>query len=108
MTLYNRYNARTGSYLSVPEPGDAPRTERRSRPPAPERAPRPVAAEPPPARRQAQPSLSALLGALGGRLNGRLGGLDTEDMLLLAVVYLMYRESGDRQLLIVLAALLLT
>lgn len=107
MTLYNRYNARTGSYLSVPEPGDAPRTERRS-PPAPEPRPRPPAAEPPPARRQAQPSLSALLGALGGRLNGRLGGLDTEDMLLLAVVYLMYRESGDRQLLIVLAALLLT
>lgn len=107
MTLYNRYNARTGSYLSVPEPGDAPRTERRS-PPTPEPRPRPPAAEPPPARRQAQPSLSALLGALGGRLNGRLGGLDTEDMLLLAVVYLMYRESGDRQLLIVLAALLLT
>lgn len=35
-----------------------------------------------------------------------MGSLETEDLLLLAVIYLMYRESGDNQLLIVLAALL--
>ncbi len=32
--------------------------------------------------------------------------MDTEDLLLMAVVYLMYRANGDKQLLIVLAALL--
>lgn len=51
--------------------------------------------------------LGKLLGNFGGALSGRLSRLETEDLLLLAVVYLMYRESGDKQLLIVLAALLL-
>lgn len=51
--------------------------------------------------------LGKLLGNFGGSLSGRLSRLETEDLLLLAVVYLMYRESGDKQLLIVLAALLL-
>lgn len=51
-------------------------------------------------------SLEGLLSNLGSGLYGRLGNLDTEDLLLLAVVYLMYRSSGDKQLLIMLAALL--
>ena len=34
-------------------------------------------------------------------------GLEPEDLLLLLVVYLLYRESGDRELLITLGALLL-
>ena len=51
-------------------------------------------------------SLEGLLANLGGGLSSRLGNLDTEDLLLMAVVYLMYRANGDKQLLIVLAALL--
>lgn len=35
-------------------------------------------------------------------------GLETDDLLLALVLYLMYRESGDRDLLILLGAMLLS
>lgn len=43
-----------------------------------------------------------------GKLFGKLGSLslETEDLLLIAVLYLMYRESGDKELLIMIGALL--
>ena len=50
------------------------------------------------------PGLSGELGKLFGKL-GSLS-LETEDLLLMAVLYLMYRESGDRELLIMIGALL--
>ena len=62
---------------------------------------------PQPAQPGGLDAFARLLSGFGGGLSRRLGSLETEDLLLLAVVYLMYRESGDRQLLIVLAALLL-
>ena len=42
------------------------------------------------------------------KLLGKLGAisLETEDLLLIAVLYLMYRESGDKELLIMIGALL--
>jgi len=53
---------------------------------------------------------SPLLGLSGelGKIFGKLGSLylETEDLLLLAVLYLMYRESGDKELLIMMGALL--
>lgn len=82
------------------EPGHRPPPGKPAPQPGP---PRRGAAHRPPAK----DSLEGLLSGLGNTLSGRLGGLETEDLLLLAIVYLMYRESGDRQLLIVLAALLL-
>ncbi len=50
---------------------------------------------------------SGLSGELG-RLFGKLGSLslETEDLLLIAVLYLMYRESGDKELLIMIGALI--
>ena len=57
---------------------------------------------------EAPPSpLSGLSGELG-KILGKLGctQLETEDLLLLAVLYLMYRESGDRELLIMMGALM--
>ena len=50
---------------------------------------------------------SGLSGDLN-RLLGKLGSLslETEDLLLIAVLYLMYRESGDKELLIMMGALL--
>ena len=50
------------------------------------------------------PGLSGELGKLFGKL-GSLS-LETEDLLLMAVLYLMYRESGDRELLIMMGSLL--
>lgn len=57
---------------------------------------------------KAPPSpLSGLSGELA-KLFGKLGSvkLETEDLLLIAVLYLMYRESGDKELLIMIGALL--
>lgn len=89
------------------------RTPQHSRPPQNSRPPQhggqPQHWSPQNGRRMPQKhesQLESLLGGLGGTLSGRLSGLDTEDILLLAVIYLMYRESGDKQLLVVMAALL--
>ena len=57
---------------------------------------------------EAPPSpLSGLSGEFG-KFFGKLGSLslETEDLLLIAVLYLMYRESGDKELLIMIGALL--
>ena len=43
---------------------------------------------------------------LGGIIPKGLGELETEDLLLLLILYLMYRESGDKELLMILGAML--
>ena len=73
---------------------------------------------PPPARRDGpyaprrgpggQDALGGLLQGVTDALGGIFrGGLETEDLLLMLILYLMYRESGDKELLIVLGAMLL-
>jgi hypothetical protein len=56
-----------------------------------------------------------LLPGIGGELGGllknfglniSLGDLETEDIILMLILYLMYRESGDIELLIALGAML--
>ena len=56
-----------------------------------------------------------LLPGLGGELGGflknlglnlKFGELETEDIILMLILYLMYRESGEIELLIALGALL--
>ena len=44
---------------------------------------------------------------IGGALS-RLMNLETEDLILLLIIYLMYRESGDKQLLLIMAILALS
>ena len=124
----NRYNAATGRYIHMPEPEEsragstasvqppaaaeppttpARRTEGAPRRSAPAAGPRRNAPAAGPGRSESPlAGLNRLLGGLGGGVSRRMGSLETEDLLLLAVIYLMYRESGDNQLLIVLAALL--
>ena len=64
-------------------------------------SPRP---EPPPPPRQ--PGL--LPGLDLGRLLPGLGeGFETEDLMLLLILYLLYRESGDQELLVILGAMFL-
>ena len=72
----------------------------RERTPQPER---PLQPEPPRPRRT--PGLSFDLGALFQKTEA--AGWETDDLLLALVLYLMYRESGDTDLLIMLAVLLL-
>ena len=42
-----------------------------------------------------------------GDLPKKLGELETEDLLLIVILYLMYRESGDKELLIIMGAMYL-
>lgn len=74
---------------------------------APRQAPRPVPGPPPGSIRPPGP-LSGLSGELG-RLLGRLSPmkLETDDLLLMMVLYLMYRESHDEELLFIMAAMFL-
>ena len=82
----NRYEGNTGRVRHVPEPGcGAP-----CPPPMPPGPPPP----PPPMRPGILPGL---------RLPA---ALETEDLLLLLILVLLYRESGDEELPFILAALL--
>ena len=86
-----RYDASTGRVSGVPESV----------------AVTPVAPvmPPPPRPRPAPPP--SFGGLLPGRLLSGLGELDSEDYLLLLILWLLYRESGDFELLIIMAAMYL-
>ena len=123
--MYNRYQGNTGKYIRLPDVSDSrSRSEKAAAAPIPEeqpsagdsdnksRAAADMKAKVPAHTRhvnrpgEAGQGIEALLGGFGSAVAGRLGSLNSEDLLMLAVIYLMYRESGDRQLLLVLAALL--
>ena len=89
--MINRYDGNTGRVTRLPEPEDFPP------PPGSPPPPRPRPVPPPPG-----PGFG-----LGRLLPGLSEGLETEDLLLLLVLYLMYRESGDQELLIIMGALFL-
>ena len=104
--MYNHYQGNTGVVRRVPEPSDRARIPSQEAPPAKLSAPpRPVSAPPPVSRRPPSP-LSGLSGELG-RLLSRLSPmkLETDDLLLILILYLMYRESHDEELLYILAAM---
>ena len=90
-----RYDASTGRVSGMPEPFVAPPP-----PPSP-----PLVPSPPPCPRPAPPPPFG--GLLPGRLLSGLGELDSEDYLLLLILWLLYRESGDFELLIIMAAMYL-
>ena len=71
-------------------------------------APQPFPMPPPPPPFPPPPERPGFLSGLLGRfLPGLQEGLETEDLLLLLILYLLYRESGDTELLILLGAMLL-
>ena len=84
--MYNRYQGNSGRVERVP---DAPQPSIRPRPPAP-----PAGNNKPP------PGLQQLLQKFS------LADLESEDLLLILVLYLMYRESGDKELLFILGGML--
>jgi hypothetical protein len=89
-----RYDASTGRISGMPEPVAAPPVM--PPPPPPMMPPRPRPAPPPP-----------FGGLLPGRLLPGLGELDNEDLLLLLILWLLYRESGELELLVIMAAMYL-
>lgn len=103
--MYNRYQGNTGRVERVPdaEPTFPQRT-------APQNAARPPErpAPPPPGERRPPGPGYGLSGELG-RLLRRLSPMEqeTEDFLLIFILYLLYRESGDEEFLYAIGGLLL-
>ena len=99
---YNRYNGSTGERTRVEEPSPIEPTPGESplpRESAPERPP------PPESEKTPSSPLLSLRSGLDGifeRLDPKR--LETEDLLVLAILWLLYRESGDWELLIALGA----
>ena len=89
--MYKRYQGNSGR---------VERIEERLAPEIPAFAPPPP---PPSAPLRPSGSLTRLLGQF---LPGVREPLEAEDLLLLLILYLLYRESGDRELLIVMGAML--
>lgn len=61
----------------------------------------------PPQRRPLPPAAPLTHLPILGDLPKKLGELETEDLLLILILYLMYRESGDKELLIIMGAMYL-
>lgn len=89
MAAYNLYRGNGSRAERIEERRDAQR--KTSPPPAPRRTEKPSAAKLP----------------FLGELPKKLGELETEDLLLILILYLMYRESGDKELLIIMGAMYL-
>lgn len=68
----------------------------------------PTAPKPPPKKPKPPPSAPPSVGLPVLRdLPRKLGELETEDLLLILILYLMYRESGDKELLVIMGAMYL-
>ena len=85
--MVKRYEGNTGRVRRIPE----------GLPEPPHREPGPP---PPP------PGAGLLPRQLQRLLSASLGELETEDLLLLLILYLLYRESGDKDWLVTLGAML--
>lgn len=92
--LYNRYiRGSDGGYTRVAQP-DPP-------PPGPDMPPPPPRDPPPPGRAPEMDLLNRLLARL------HLGDLDSGDLLTLLLLFLLFREGADEELLISLGLLLI-
>lgn len=100
--MYNRYQGNTGKVVRVEERRENSRPVREhSQFPAPAPVPAPAKGQ---LNRQSMPDPFSAIGSL---LQNSLGGLETDDIILLLILYLMYRESGDSELLIIMGAMFL-
>ncbi len=105
--MYNRYQGNTGEVVRVDD-----QAARKSARPTPEkpsdqmhRAVQSQARAPAPPPQKSGPS--GIMEQLGKLLPNTIGELETDDIILLLILYLMYRESGDSELLIIMGAMFL-
>lgn len=100
--MINRWQGNSGKVQRFPEHSDHIRHQ-----PAPSVPPRPQA---PPQHPPVQNRPSGIFSALDGLkklIPGKAEELETEDIILLLILYLMYRESGDSELLMIMGAMFL-
>lgn len=100
--MVNRWQGNTGKHIRIEEPvsktdDHSPDRYRQPRDYAPAQLPQNNHPRP-------QPTFS---GRLSNLLSAELSDLETEDIILLLILYLMYRESGDSELLIIMGAMFL-
>lgn len=95
MAAYNLYRG-NGSRAERIDDRRSEKPDKRPTPPSPPRY------RPPPQTMSPFAKLPIL-----GDLPKKLGELETEDLLLILILYLMYRESGDKELLIIMGAMYL-
>ena len=99
--MAKRYEGNTGRVRPLEE---AP-LERPAPPPPPPPTASGQLPHPPPGRGE-NPLSELLPRQLQRMLSGSLRDLETEDLLLLLILYLLYRESGDPEWLLTLAAMI--
>lgn len=104
--MYNRYQGNTGKVVRVEERRESSRPVREhSQFPTP--SPVPIPAKGQLNRQTGRQSMPDPFSSIGALLQNSLGGLETDDIILLLILYLMYRESGDSELLIIMGAMFL-
>ena len=95
--MYKRYQGNSGRVTQVQESARRPEPEDR----------RPTVPGPPPSARRSMPRQPGLPDLLGRLLPGGQETLETEDLILLLILYLLYRESGDSDLLVIMGGMFL-
>ena len=115
--MINRYHGNSGKMIRMEEPrpisadnrGMENKTPAQPRPEMKKQYP-----HSPPAQKSRRsgggngaPALLEKLGKLLPAGGSKLAGLETEDIILLLILYLMYRESGDSELLMIMGAMFL-
>ncbi len=98
--MINRYQGNSGRVSRYPEPGEPGHGANRP-------GPRPTQPARERGREKESGNILGSLEGLGRLLPERIGELETEDIILLLILYLMYRESGDSELLIIMGAMFL-
>lgn len=104
--MIKRWQGNSGRVQHLPESWDRPAPPRKpeapqqSRPPA---RPQTPAGQPQRKRQNTLPGLENITKLIPGKLES----LETEDIILLLILYLMYRESGDSELLMIMGAMFL-
>lgn len=111
--MYNRYQGNTGRVVRVNEghekrPAPQPRpVQNTSQQNTARRMPQPTRGTPQNFSKNQRQHPQGIMEQLGQLLPSGIGELETEDLILLLILYLMYRESGDSELLIIMGAMFL-
>lgn len=96
--MYNRYQGNSGKVERIHDAPQQPRKQQESSGMVPVNRPKPPSA-------QAGGGLANTFQNLLQKLS--IADMETEDLLLILILYLMYRESGDKELLFILGGLFL-
>ncbi len=92
--MYNRYRGNSGKPQRMEE--NLPPRQMPKSVPVPKKT-----------QNRPQQAVGNLSGLLPKSISRNLSELETEDLLLILILYLMYRESGDKELLLIMGAMYL-